>query len=40
MKFFLFLPTYNPGYNLSSKQQDGLQFPRYRKEMAEILGAE
>jgi hypothetical protein len=37
-KVFLFLPTYNPDNNLHCKEQDGLQFPRDRKEVAEVLG--
>jgi hypothetical protein len=37
-KVFIFLPTYNLYNNLHSKEQDGLQFPRDRKEVAEALG--
>ena len=37
-KDFLLLPTYNQDNNLHRKEQDGLQFPRDRKEVAEVLG--
>jgi hypothetical protein len=37
-KDFIFLPTYYLYNNLHSKEQDGLQFPRDRKEVAEVLG--